>query len=65
MNRSDELRKEATECLTLARNMADTRVRLSLLTMAQKLFDVAGAKFESTPFDDLVQDFNNKQMSRR
>jgi hypothetical protein len=41
MNRADELRKTATECLSLAQKTTDAGTRLSLLTMAEKLFELA------------------------
>ena len=40
-DRSRELRRLASECLTLARQTSDPRVRTSLLEMAQKRLDLA------------------------
>jgi hypothetical protein len=40
-DRSRELRRFAAECLTLARQTSDLRVRAPLLEMAQKRIDLA------------------------
>jgi hypothetical protein len=61
MDRSSELRKMATECLNLARRAPDAGARMSLLTMAQNLLDLANAPAVKE-FDDILQAFNDQQM---
>ena len=63
MDRPDDLRKVATECLALARTASDERTRISLLTMAQKLVELANAPAAQT-FNTILQDFNDQQMSK-
>jgi hypothetical protein len=63
MDRPDDLRKVATECLALARTASDERTRISLLSMAQKLLELANAPAART-FNAIVQDFNDRQMSK-
>jgi hypothetical protein len=61
MDRSSELRNMATQCLALARRATDAGARMSLLTMAQNLLDLANAPAVQD-FDAIVQEFNDQQM---
>jgi hypothetical protein len=65
MKRSDEFRKAATECLALAQKTTDAGTRLSLLTMAEKLFELANAPSLERHFEAAVRDFNHRQMFQR
>lgn len=59
-DRSDEFRKAAADCVALARTTIDPVTRTSLLTMAQKWYDLANGP--ATNFDAIVRDFNDRQM---
>lgn len=64
-DRTDELRKRAAECLAVARKAVLPEVRLELLTIAQKLHEMA--EQDSPEIDRLdlaVRAFNEHQMSR-
>jgi hypothetical protein len=65
MNRADELRKAASECLALAQKATNTGTRLSLLTIAEKLFKLANAPRLEGHFEAAVRDFNQRQMFQR
>jgi hypothetical protein len=64
-DRSDEFRKAANECLELARNTTDVTTRVSLLTMAQKWFDLANGPARDDRLNTILRDFNDHQMSGR
>jgi hypothetical protein len=64
MDRSNAFRKAAAECLKLARATSDPSTRTSLLTMAQRWSELASSPCFHKTFDALVQDFNDRQMSR-
>ena len=59
-DRADELRATAAECLALSRSTIDPQTRTALLTMAQKLFDMASD--DPRAFEAVVQEFNDQQM---
>ena len=61
-DRSDELRRRAADCLALARATSDPHARLSLLTMAQRLYTMANGS--AAEFDSILRNFNDKQMMR-
>jgi hypothetical protein len=60
--RSDELRRRAADCLALARATSDPHARISLLTMAQRLYTMANGS--AVEFDSIVRNFNDEQMMR-
>jgi hypothetical protein len=60
-DRSDEFRKLAAECVTIARSTSDPVTRASLLMMAQRWYDLANGP--SIDFDAIQRDFNDRQMS--
>ena len=62
MDRSDEFRKAAADCVALARTTSDPMTRASLLIMAQKWYDLANGS--ATNFNAIVQEFNDEQMAR-
>jgi hypothetical protein len=62
VDRSDEFRKAAADCIALARTTSDPTTRTSLLIMAQKWYDLA--KGPATDFNALVQEYNDQQMSK-
>ena len=64
MDHADEFRKAAAECLALAQKTTDPRVRISLLTLAQKWLKFANWHFSGKNFDDVLQEFNDQQMIR-
>ena len=55
-------RRRAADCLTLARATSDPNARLSLLTMAQRLYTMANRS--AVEFDSILRNFNDKQMMR-
>ena len=62
MDRSDEFRKAAADCVALARTTSDPMMRTNLLTMAQRWYDLANGP--ATNFDAIVREFNDQQMSK-
>lgn len=62
-DRADELRATAAECLALSRSTIDPQTRTALLTMAQKLYDMASD--DPRAFEAVVQEFNDQQMLPR
>lgn len=60
-DRSDEFRNMAAECLAIARITSDPVARVTLLTMAQKWFDLANGP--ATNLDAALREFNASQMS--
>jgi len=61
-DRSEEFRKAASECLYLARTTSDQSTRASLLTMAQKWFELANGPPSQGAFDTAVRAFNDRQL---
>jgi hypothetical protein len=64
-DRSDEFRQAVNECLELARNTTDATTRVSLLTMAQRWFDLANGSSGDGRLNIILRDFNDAQMSSR
>jgi hypothetical protein len=62
MDRFDEFRKAAANCVALARTTSDPKMRASLLTMAQKWYDLANGS--PMNFEAILREFNDEQMSR-
>jgi hypothetical protein len=62
MDRSDEFRKAAADCVALARTTIDPMTRASLLIMAQKWYDMANGR--ATNFNAIVREFNDQRMSK-
>jgi hypothetical protein len=60
-DRSDEFRNLAAECVAIARTTSDPAARVTLLTMAQKWFDLANGPTAS--LDGALREFNASQMS--
>jgi hypothetical protein len=60
-DRSDEFRRAAANCVAIARTTDDPVTRLSLLTMAQRWYDLANGP--AVNFDAIVREFNDRQMS--
>jgi hypothetical protein len=60
-DRSDEFRRAAANCVAIARTTADPATRVSLLTMAQRWYDLANGP--AVNFDAIVREFNDRQMS--
>jgi hypothetical protein len=62
-DRTEELRDTAAHCLALAQSTPDPRTRAALITMAQKLYEMA----EDRPgvFEAAQHEFNNGQMLPR
>jgi hypothetical protein len=61
-DRSDEFRKAAADCVTLARTTTDPVMRTGLLTMAQRWYTLANGP--ATDFDAVLREFNDQQMTR-
>jgi hypothetical protein len=61
-DRSDEFRKAAADCVALARTTIDPVTRTSLLTMAQKWYDLANGS--PANFNAIVREYNDEQMVR-
>ena len=59
-NRADECRKLAEKCMALARTAGDPAARATLLTMAQRWYELA----QEAPSDlnTILQEFNDQQM---
>jgi hypothetical protein len=60
-DRSDQFRKAAADCIAVARATTDPAIRLRLLTMAQRWYDLANGP--AINFDAIVREFNDRQMS--
>jgi hypothetical protein len=56
----EELRATAGQCLALARAASDPRKRITLTSMAQKLYEMAGDK--AGDFERAQQEFNDHQL---
>ena len=59
-SRADECRKLAEKCMALARTAGDPAARATLLTMAQRWYELA----QEAPSDlnTILQEFNDQQM---
>jgi hypothetical protein len=62
VDRSDEFRKAAANCVALARTTSDPIARSNLLTMAQRWYEMATRIPED--FNAVVQDSNDQRMSK-
>ena len=63
--RSRECRQPAAKCLDLARLTSDLNARTtSLVSMAQKWLELASHDFGSSRFNEIMQDFNDRQMTK-
>ena len=60
---SDEFRRMAANCVSVARTITDPGRRVILFTMAQRWYDLANGP--AINFDSLVREFNEGQMSDR
>jgi hypothetical protein len=60
---SDEFRRTAANCISVARTITDPGRRVIVLTMAQRWYDLANGP--AINFDSLVREFNEGQMSDR
>jgi len=66
MDRADEFRQAAVECVALAKATIDPGTRVSLLMMAQKWLDIANdALAADKKLEVILQDFNDQQMAGR
>jgi hypothetical protein len=61
-DRTELFRKNAAECLILARAITDPKTRFALLTMAQRSYDRANCP--PADFQSIVQVCNEAQTSR-
>jgi len=59
-NRADELKNTAAQCLALAQATTDPQARAALLTMAQKLYDMASNR--PGHYEAAQREFNQQQM---
>jgi hypothetical protein len=62
-DRTEELRGTAAQCLALAQSTPDPRTRATLITMAQKLHEMANDR--PGEFEAAQHEFNNGQMLSR
>jgi hypothetical protein len=60
VERDEELRRTAAQCLALAQDMTDPSARTVLVTMAQTLHEMASRP--PTSVDGIVHEFNSEQM---
>ena len=60
-DRAEELRSSAAQCLALARSTTNSTTRAELITMAQRLYDLANRP--PGDFDAIVQGFNDQQIN--
>jgi hypothetical protein len=65
MDRSDEFRSAAAECLALMHVTTDANSRARLLTMAQTWFAWSDGPYGAESLQDLLRDFNDQQMVPR
>jgi hypothetical protein len=66
MDRAEEFRQAAAECVGLANATTDSGTRVSLLMMAQKWLDIANdALAADKKLEVVLQDFNDHQMTGR
>jgi hypothetical protein len=61
---SEQLNR-AAECLALAQKTDDAATRVTLLTMAQKWLDLANGALSRLNFNAVMQDINDREMSKR
>ena len=62
MDRSDEFRSAAAECLALMHVTTDANSRARLLTMAQTWFAWSDGPYGAESLQDLLRDYNDQQM---
>ena len=62
-DRPEGLRDTAAQCVALAQSTTDPRTRAALITMAQKLYEMANDR--PGQFEAAQHEFNNGQMLRR
>jgi site-specific recombinase len=62
MDRSEEFRRAAAECLALLPTSTDESSRARLLTMAQKWFAWADEPCGTDRLESLLREFNDRQM---
>jgi hypothetical protein len=62
VDRSDEFRKAAANCVALARTTSDPIARSNLLTMAQRWYEMATGF--PADFNAVVQESDDQQMSK-
>ena len=62
MDRSEEFRIAAAECLALLPTTTDESSRARLLTMAQKWFAWADGPCGAESLESVLRDFNDRQM---
>jgi hypothetical protein len=63
MDRSEEFRSAAAECLALLPTTTDESSRARLLTMAQKWFAWADGPCGAESLESVLRDFNDRQMT--
>ena len=61
---SEQLQR-AAECLALAQKTDDAGTRMTLLTMAQRWLDLANGALPHLHLNAVMQDINDREMSRR
>ena len=61
-DRAEKFRLTAADCLAVARTTMDASTRAALITMAQRLYELANQP--SIDFEAIVQIFNEGQMSK-
>jgi hypothetical protein len=62
MDRSDEFRSAAAECLALMHVTTDANSRARLLTMAQTWFAWSDGLYGAESLENILRDFNDQQM---
>jgi hypothetical protein len=62
-DRTEELRDTAAHCLALAHSTPDPRTRAALITMAQKLYEMANNR--AGEFEAGQHEFNGQMLSRQ
>jgi len=63
VDRADELKETAAQCLALAHTTSDPQTRAALLTMAQKLYERANTP--PADYEAAQRAFNDQQMLPR
>jgi hypothetical protein len=62
-DREDKLRQRAAECLVLSRKATNHEVRVGLVTMAQKLYEIADSEPRRMDYlDQAVRAFDDDRM---
>ena len=60
LDRAEEFRKAAAECVELARNTSDASTRAMLLSMAQRWCERANDSGGDIRFDSILREFNDE-----